>query len=223
MRNPLLLPPGRKVCPVCQGHGYIYQDVPGQADDGRLVMVGTIDHDCAECETRGSVPTSRIYFSEQQGRPDSIVTAYLARQPLFTTPNYRYCDLCGEVAGHSDIREDGRTIHRDRVCSLWDTHTTAAVAKVGDVVSSYRLLNYAAPMVVRNVNPEYGEKIQISLQSCLWVHSAGGLTLAADGAMCVREFPPADLMPSARPEIWRVRAALDGIPKEWLTARQSFF
>jgi hypothetical protein len=135
----------------------------------------------------------------------------------------RYCDLCGEPAADSDHRPGAGTLHRRGVCPMFDLAARAEHAVPGAVVSSYRLLNHYAPVLVREAHGCFEGRIALELQVCLWLpDSAGGLRLAPAGTAFVREFPAADAMPQADPAIRSAPVGRYDLPPQWMNPRQSF-
>ena len=214
MKTVVLPPPrGHKHCPNCHGWGEIFQDLAG----GSQVL-----HPCGECQRSGYVPITRRYW-EPSARPSRVLSDYLARTPFVGTVNFRYCELCGDYAEPGDRRRDGLIVHADRVCSLFAQRSVASEAVVGDVVSSKRLMNHHAPvMVARAPEPALnGCRAWISRTFLLgrWVPCRSGkdvLRLVCDGPVVSRDMPAADLMPRADPSILRPEGfGRMAIPEEW--------
>jgi hypothetical protein len=133
------------------------------------------------------------------------------------------CDLCGEDATAADLRPNGRSLHRRGVCYLFNLAACAEHAVPGAVVSSYRLLNFYAPVMVLGEHAWPDGKVRLGLRVCLWRRdAAGGLWLVPAGLPFVREFPLGDPMPQADPAIRFARLGPADLPPQWLDPRRYF-
>lgn len=188
-------------CLSCRDNGHIYQDIG---------LTGQRRHPCTECEGAGSV---RPPF------PDRPLLTPAPDVQLFVESTGRYCELCQDAAQYDDMdRRTGKTVHRSRVCLLWQLGILAENLKSGDIVSSYKLLNYYAPMQVVDLMPlPYDNKIMISLRRCRWAAAGEYVVLACDGPTVSRDFYRADPMPRAVADIAERRFLPGQIPPNWLT------
>lgn len=187
-------------CGSCHGAGQIFQDIADTDTRARR---------CGECEGHGAVAASRWYRSALQ----------LGTTPTATSSD-RYCELCQDAAASADLqRKTGRTIHRNKVCILWQLDVLVSDIRPGNIINSYRLLNYYAPMLVEKIGDVgFDNKIPVTLRPAQYQRATpvGNMAfLSFDSRTIVRDFAYNDLMGRSSPEIATTAYDWSRIPSNW--------